>query len=84
MAKNVNSTARLQWKVYTIKNCIYLQCTILFIRYVQCTSMKSKTKGKREKGNVVEKRKMTQCLLEGRKVYGQSLASGFFTLQKDA
>jgi hypothetical protein len=46
--------------------------------------MKSKTKGKREKGNVVEKRKMTQCLLEGRKVYGQSLASGFFTLQKDA
>ena len=30
------------------------------------------------------KRKMTQCLLEGGKVYGQSLASGFFTLQKDA
>ena len=26
MAKNVNRTARLQWKVDTIKNCIYLQC----------------------------------------------------------
>ena len=28
MAKNVNRTARLQWKVDTIKNCIYLQCTV--------------------------------------------------------
>ena len=27
MAKNVNRTARMQWKVDTIKNCIYLQCT---------------------------------------------------------
>ena len=27
MVKNVNRTARLQWKVDTIKNCIYLQCT---------------------------------------------------------
>ena len=26
MVKNVNRTARLQWKVDTIKNCIYLQC----------------------------------------------------------
>ena len=26
MAKNVNCTARLQWKVDIIKNCIYLQC----------------------------------------------------------
>ena len=26
MAKNVNRTARMQWKVDTIKNCIYLQC----------------------------------------------------------
>ena len=29
MAKNVNRTARLQWKVDTIKNCIYLQCIVL-------------------------------------------------------
>ena len=28
MVKNVNRTARLQWKVDTIKNCIYLQCTL--------------------------------------------------------
>ena len=28
MAQNVNRTARLQWKVDTIKNCIYLQCSI--------------------------------------------------------
>ena len=27
MVKNVNCTARLQWKVDTIKNCIYLQCS---------------------------------------------------------
>ena len=27
MVKNVNRTARLQWKVDTIKNCIYLQCS---------------------------------------------------------
>ena len=27
MVKNVNRTARLKWKVDTIKNCIYLQCT---------------------------------------------------------
>ena len=27
MAKNVNRTARLQWKVDTIKDCIYLQCS---------------------------------------------------------
>ena len=26
MAKNVNRTARMQWKVDTIKSCIYLQC----------------------------------------------------------
>ena len=26
MVKNVNRTARLQWKVDTIKNCKYLQC----------------------------------------------------------
>ena len=26
MVKNVNRTARLQWKVDTIKKCIYLQC----------------------------------------------------------
>ena len=26
MTKNVNHTARLQWKLDTIKNCIYLQC----------------------------------------------------------
>ena len=30
MVKNVNRTARLQWKVDTIKNCIYLQCTTEF------------------------------------------------------
>ena len=28
MVKNVNRTARLQWKVDTIKNCIYLQCIL--------------------------------------------------------
>ena len=27
MVKNVNRTARLQWKVDTIKNCKYLQCS---------------------------------------------------------
>ena len=27
MVKNVNRTARLQWKVDTIKKCIYLQCS---------------------------------------------------------
>ena len=27
MVKNVNRTARLQWKVDTIKNCICLQCS---------------------------------------------------------
>ena len=73
------------WWFFTRKFSYKIKHTVLFIRYLQCTSMKSKTKGKRgKKGNVVEKRKMTQCLLEGRKVYGQSLASGFFTLQKDA
>ena len=72
------------WWFFKRKVSNKIKHAILFIRHVQCTSMKSKTKGKREKGNVVEKRKMTQCLLEGRKVYGQSLASGFFTLQKDA
>ena len=39
MAKNVNRTARLQWKVDTIKNCIYLQCggggTLSFVSYLQ-------------------------------------------------
>ena len=28
MVKNVNRTARLQWKVDTIKNCKYLQCSL--------------------------------------------------------
>ena len=36
MVKNVNRTARLQWKVDTIKNCIYLQCSQKFwVVYVQ-------------------------------------------------
>ena len=26
MAKNINRTAKMQWKVDTIKKCIYLQC----------------------------------------------------------
>ena len=29
MVKSVNRTARLQWKVDTIKNCKYLQCRAL-------------------------------------------------------
>ena len=29
-ARDVNRTVRLQWKVDTIKNCIYLQCTWIF------------------------------------------------------
>ena len=33
MAINVKRTARLQWKVDTIKNCTYLQCS-LFLLYV--------------------------------------------------
>ena len=28
MVKNVNRTARLQWKVDTIKKCKYLQCRL--------------------------------------------------------
>ena len=31
MVKNVNGTARLQWKVDTIKNCIHLQCIESFL-----------------------------------------------------
>ena len=31
MVKNVNRTARLQWKVDTIKNCIYLQCGVVIL-----------------------------------------------------
>ena len=31
MAKNVNRTARMQWKVDTIKNCIYLPCGKMII-----------------------------------------------------
>ena len=30
MVKNVNRTARLQWKVDAIKKCIYLQCSLEF------------------------------------------------------
>ena len=52
MAKNVNRTARMQWKVDTIKNCIYLQCGlihpwslseypwVLFRMLVQCSAIK--------------------------------------------
>ena len=31
MVKNVNCTARLQWKVDTIKDCIYLQCGVCIL-----------------------------------------------------
>ena len=34
MVKNVNRTARLQWKVDTIKNCIYLKCRWLTWQWV--------------------------------------------------
>ena len=51
------------WWFFTRKFSYKIKHTVLFIRYLQCTSMKSKTKGKRgKKGNVVEKRKMTQVL----------------------
>ena len=33
MAKNVNRTVRLQWKLDTIKNCIYLQCMLLVLTF---------------------------------------------------
>ena len=43
MVKNVNRTARLQWKVDTIKKCIYLQCTPdLFIERVEFLNSKKK------------------------------------------
>ena len=36
MVKNVNHAARLQWKVDTIKNCIYLQCGLILIKTFWC------------------------------------------------
>ena len=36
MVKNVNRTARLQWKLDTIKKCIYLQCIPIFEKRPFC------------------------------------------------
>ena len=60
---NEEINVRVWMVVFKRKFSYKIKHTVLFIRYVQCTSMKSKTKGKRgKKGNVVEKRKMTQVL----------------------